>query len=517
MRIRTVLCLLLASVLLVLCGCVGPAEVEYDPEAAAEMRNSRHLYLTVWSWQVASSQDARAYAQKAKECGFTAIDFAVLWSDFEPLKGHFHWKYLDETVKAFTDEGLKVSLQPLLWTKDLSWADELVLQKTAQGKIYEMEDRGSYLSFSDAATLSIVENTLQNFALHAVSTYGKDLTRWGVRLSCFGEFDYSVNEDLDYSEASIRGFYDYLREVYGSRQKVSDLRGLGASSEEEWNALPAEDVVDACYGDWRRYRQQCLSDVLDMMVNVYRSADPTVPILFSLGTYGNGMNTAYSGVVDLWSALEKHDVDIVGLSLCDGAQESMMLSLITCLTTKKISVEVDGAWALEEGRDVSSQVRLCGRYGVFSLSTANFTVEQLESHKQTLSGYPQSLATTQPLGDRDPTQGILILSNEIVAAHPPRSFDALYGDAWNLLSENGSRRVRFVTEAQIASGEISLEGVTTLYAGNINGSVEVSPAFAKALADTQTTVRGDLSFVFLDGTSPEGELADALAQRVSAE
>ncbi len=522
--IKTILSLCLAGVMLALCGCglVAPAE-DYDRSAVTELREARHTYLTLWSWQVTSPEEARAYAQKAKDCGFTAIDFAVLWSAFEPLRGHFDWTYLDGVVAIFAEAGLKVSLQPLLWTKDLSWAQELALQETESQRVYQVEGRGAFLSFTDADTLQIVENTLQNFALHVARTHGRNLTRWGVRLSCFGEFDYSVNEELDYSESAVRGFYDALKETYGSWQKLSDARGLLVASRTDLEALPVKDVVKACYGDWRRFRQNCLSDFLEMMVNVYRSADPSVPILFSLGTYGNGMNLAYSGVVDLWSLVEEHELDVVGISLCDGADEGMMLSLLSSLTTKKIAVEVDGAWALEEGRDVVSQVSLCGKHGVFSLSTANFTLEQLDAHKETLASYSQrfssddSASEHQPLGDRDPTRAILILSNGLAELNPPRSFDSLYGEVWATLSEQGTRRVRFVTEEQIVSGGVSLEGVTTLYTGDLKGPVPVSRAFAEAISKTDAQIKGSVSFVFLDGTTPEGDLKSALEARITAE
>ena len=52
MRIRRILALLLAGILmLTLCGCKGP-EDWYDVDAAATMREEKQIYLTVWSWQI---------------------------------------------------------------------------------------------------------------------------------------------------------------------------------------------------------------------------------------------------------------------------------------------------------------------------------------------------------------------------------------------------------------------------------------------------------------------------------
>ena len=519
MRIRPILALIMAAILLVTCGCAPSAPAggnKTDAEIAKQNRESRQIYLTLWSWQVPTAESAAEYARKAKDSGFTAIDFAVLWANFEPLEGHFDWAYLDSVVASFTAAGLKISLQPLLWTKDLSWAEDLELQEMESRKDYAVDGRGSFVSFADAKTRKIVENTLQNFALHAAG-YGEHLTRWGVRLSCFGEFDYSVNEDLDYSGVFIRGFYDYLKDVYGSWQKLSEARGLTVSSREELDAMAYGDVVEACYGDWRRFRQEQLLDLLDAITAIFRSADPEVPILFPLGTFGNGMNVAYSGVVDLWTAVNGADVDILGLSVCDGADPGMMLALATSLTTKKIAVEVDGAWALEEWRDVAAQVKICGTYKAFSLSTANFTTAQLDAHKATLAQYPTLFSEDAALGECDPTKGILILSNAAVEVDPPKSYDALYGEVWSTLSENGARRVRFVTEGQVASGDVSLEGVTALYAGNINGSVPVSRAFADAFSSAEAKLVGKVSLLPTDGTAFPEDLKTALAARIVAE
>ncbi len=504
MKYKQILAGLLASLFLVLCGCEGGPKGPdtYDPSNAEAMRQERQNYLTVWSWQINSKEEAKEYAQKAKDCGFTAIDLGVLWSDFEPLKGHFDWSYLDTVCTVFTEAGLNLSLQPLLWTQNLSWAEDLALQTGKNRVPFTMEGRGGFLCLNDAPTVAVVENTLQNFALHASEKFGPHLARWGVRLSGYGEFDYSVNEDLDFSPATLREFYDYLKDTYGSWSKLAEKRGLKIATRADLDALLAEDVVAACKGDWRQFRQKTLLSLWDKVSDIFRAADKTVPLVFSLGTYGNGMNTAFSGLCDLWEVAKTVDADIIAVSLTDGVDPHMMLSLLTSLTTKKLSVEVDGAFALEEGKDLLSQVQICGSYGVFSLATANFTVAQLETHQKTLKQYPEIFFAHGDLAPCDPTTAILIFSHALAVEKPPRSYDGIFGEVWKELSKEGACRVRFVTDRQVASGEVSLEGVTALYAGNIKGLVPVSQEFAEKLDALKPLLKTEnLSFTLLDGTA----------------
>lgn len=513
--LRRIFALTLACLLMILCGCSPQKQGDYDQSAADAMRKEKHVYLTLWSWQIPQISQAEQYAEKAVECGFTAVDFSVLWANFEPLKGHFDWTYLDGVVDVFAAKGLKVSLQPLLWTRDLSWADEVEVQHTPQKGAFEVEGRGSFLSFTDGETLKIVENTLQAFAAHAASRYGEHLTRWGVRLSCFGEFDYSVNEDLDYSPSSASDFYDYLKEEYGTWQALSQARDLGVSSREDLEKMDLSELVDACRGEWRRYRQQALFSLMDMVCAIFRSADENVPIVFSLGTYTNGMNAVYSGVLDLWTAVNELDFDILAVACSDGVNPALMLSFITSLTRKPVSVEVDGAWALEEGRDLKSQVETCGKYGAFSLCTANFTLEQLDAHKETLSAYPALFSSATPIGEADGTSAILVLTNAIAADGAPLSYGVVYGEVWNTLSQQGTRRVRFITEDQLGAGETSLEGVSTLYTGTLKGTVPVSKKFVTKLLSSKAVLAGNpLQFVHLDGSELPSESAAAMALRL---
>lgn len=513
--IKRILVAFLALTLLLLCGCgtAEPTEGTPGPSldgavADRDYRNETHRYLTVWSWQIPDLALAEQYAKKAVECGFTAVDLGVAWSAFEPLRGRFDWTWLDGAVKEFSEEGLAVSLTPLLWTKDLSWAEDLAVQETEQGP-WSVEERGSFVSFHDAKTLEIVKNTLQNFALRA-SGYGKVISRWGVRLSCFGEFDYSVNEDLDYSPSAKREFLDYLKENYDSVTELKDV--LPAAAWTDLEQKSCKELASACGGDWRRFRQESLLKMLDLVCSVLRSADKNIPIVFPLGTFGNGMKNGYSGILDLWTAGQRCDFDVLSLSVSDGVDTGMLLSLARSLTDQKISVELDGAGVWEEGDAAATleDVKICVNHGVFSLSTANFTLEQLDAEKDTLLQYKALMsAEITPLAIPAEGSGILILTHGVAELAPPRACDPLYGEIWNTLSENGTKAVRFFTDGQIAAGKADLSSVTDLYGGAVTGKVPVPQGFCENFLASSASLQGNnVTFVGFDGNPCSEDFAE---------
>ena len=367
---------LLVCLLLGLCGCAEtPApttdtagvieQPRYDLHKAAQIRDDRYVYLTVWSWQIPDKAAAEAMAQAAKDAGFTAVDLGVLWARFEPERGAFDWSWLDETAETFRAAGFPLSIQPLLWTKGLTWEDQLVLQALPDGSVSRTEERGATVSLADAGNREVLRNTLTAFFDHVSRTYGEFLTRWGVRLSAFGEFDYSIGEPVDCSAPARAGFFDALEKQYETYDALSAAAGETVEDRKALETLDFSHLTQIFSGVWRRCRQDALTSFAALCGEVMRTVDHSVPAVLSPGTFGNGINAAYSGWIDFRRAVEQVDCDIIGVAFCDGTDDAFLLSLAAGLG-KEISVEVDGAWALEEGRDVAAQVELCGRFGTFS-------------------------------------------------------------------------------------------------------------------------------------------------------
>lgn len=494
--IKRIFVLLLVAVLSLslLCACSAPQGADaYDGEKAAALRGKDHRYLTVWSWQIPNADTARLYAERAVAAGFTAIDLGLLWAHFEPLKGHFDWSYLDAVMEEFTRFGLGVSLQPILWTKDLEWSDRLALQQSPEG-VLAQEGKGAPISLSDAETRATVKNTLQNFALHASTNYGEKLTRWGIRLSPFGEFDYPVNAECDYSSASEAAFRSYLKEHFGS--------GLGEITREQIDTLPLEELVDGLPVQWRAFRTRTLLDFADLCYGILETADETVPTVCNIGSFGNGMNTLFSGFADPYS-LACDRFDSLSVALCEEVDASLVLSLLGSVFDGDLCVEVDGASVWDEGdKDrISAQLATAARYGIQTVSTANYTEQQLLDEREFLLTFETVLSASETVAAADPTKAIVLFAHAPSLGTNAENYTVWFGEIFALLSENGTRRVRFLTDGQIAARESTLEGVTDLYAGALEGKVTAQKGFEKVFAESEFVLHTKAEISAADGSA----------------
>ena len=96
---------------------------------------------------------------------------------------------------------------------------------------------------------------------------------------------------------------------------------------------------------------------------------------------------------------------------------------------------------------------------------------------------------------------------------PPRSYDQLFGEVWQTLSENGTKKVRFFTDGQIAAGKADLSSVIDLYGGSVGGKVPVPNGFCEVFLASSATLQGNVTLVGFDG-NPCSEDHAELSHRV---
>ena len=128
MRIKTILSLFLATLLLCLCGCapLSPNEGSGAP-VPEEVRSSRYLYLTLWSWQITSPEDARAYGEKAKECGCGSV--VSVMGRFYALDRDKNYDRMEKAYRAMVNgQGLiaKTAKEAILTAYERGETDEFI-------------------------------------------------------------------------------------------------------------------------------------------------------------------------------------------------------------------------------------------------------------------------------------------------------------------------------------------------------------------------------------------------------
>jgi hypothetical protein len=138
-------------------------------------------------------------------------------------------------------------------------------------------------------------------------------------------------------------------------------------------------------------------------------------------------------------------------------------------------------------------------------------LEQLEANKDFLLQYKPLLTgiPENPMTAASATKAVLILTHGVAEIAPPRSYDQLYGEIWNTLSENGKVWVRFITDEQVAAGKANLSAVTDLYSGAMTGKVPVPQGFCENFLASSASLQGNnVTFVGFDGNPCSEDFAE---------
>ncbi len=496
--LKRAFCLLLT--LFLLCGCT-PSVPDPDtdnpsvPPSSYEIdRTQRQLYLTIWSWQIPTVALAEEYARRAAELGFTGIDLCVRWEKIEPARGRFDWFWLDSVTDVFRQKGLSLSLSLLLWTGSLSWADQLAFQQTSLGDVFEYEGRGGSLCLCDQSNLDIVKNTLQAFSIHCASSLGDSLQRWGVRLSCYGELEYSTGADLDYSPQAICAFLDYVLKTYGSYEAFSLLYGRTETTRSELEALKAENFSTLFTYDWKCFKQAVLTEFSALAAGIFHAAAPGVPVAAQIGSWADPLSALYGGILDPVSFLKESGADILHVADADSLPVEFLIDLAVSLagTGGRVAYEIDGAWKLENGSaDFATRAKAVGEAGLFSLNTANWSLEELDTYGPELLSQYQSLFFCEPAPVKNVSSTVLLVNTaDFSLRSVPVSLFNLLSQPYTGLKDAGVQ-VRFVTDRQLLAHPELLEEIETLCLGNLSECPVLDSALVELLLSSGVTLTAD--------------------------
>lgn len=460
-------------------------------------KSQNEVNLTVWSWQVPSAEYAEQYAEQAKALGFDGIDFVVQWKKFESQKGEFDWKYLDSILDVFVEKDLGISLSILFWTEGLEWRDELDFQMTSDGEVYVYDEaRSHFLALNSEKNLEVMKNTLKYFAAHVDGKYKENITRWYIRTSVYAEMEYSSLVDLDYSPSAITAFKRFLKEKYISPTAFNSHFGYSLASWDDISALDGVKLAQKCEYDWKLFKQHTIIEISNMYTEIFKIADPDIPVSLQLSSIWDTSASFYRGVFDPYVLSSQSNVDIIQISDSPDWPHDFSIDLLSSFVGDKfIAMETDGSWRGESAFEgYVEQVAESVSSGASYINAANWELEDLQTYGlKYLSRYKTAAETAPERKLHDETDVILINTRDFLLKNPPQDMHDLYYYAYKNMSSSSGKKVRFISDTQILEDPTILNGVRKIHVGELSDVVIMSSELGKLLAASSIIIVDDVN------------------------
>jgi hypothetical protein len=477
-------------------GPVPETEI-YKPDSVQEVKPAQvqsTVGITLFSWQIPSPDYAKQYCDKIKECGFDNVEIVVLWSDIEPERGVFRFSETDSVIDVFKDAGLKISLSLLFWSERLEWKDELEYQQTSDGEIYRYDDiRGSFLALNSQSNLETIANTLGYFAAHFSDRYSDCLTGWSIRTDCFAKMEYSSLVDLDYSPSAISAFVDFLRGKYASIEEVNAYFEKSYDSFEAIGNMKPENIRSAFEYDWKLFKQQTLIDLSNLSAEIFRIADPSVPVILQISSFWDTSAAFYRGFFDPYVVSRETTADVIQITDAPLWPHDFSVDLLDSLSDKKIAMETDGSWQGEDiFKEYLKQVELSARSGVTVIQTVNWELEDLEEYGATyLSKFKDLYKNAEPRKECDETDVIFVNTLDFLLKEPPQDLHDLYYYAYKNMTGSSGRKVRFITDTQIIDDPTIVDGIKKIHLGQLDTVMHMRDEAGRILAECDAILVDD--------------------------
>ncbi len=480
----------------------------------------KFVSFTIWSHQLSDAAEAEEYAALLKDTGISAIEFAVLWSDFEYEQKKFNWKFVDAVIDTFLENGFSVNLSVVLWTYNLSFVDKLDLQQTADGEIYSYDSvRNCFISISSKNNIEIVKNTLFAFASHVNEKYSDKIGGLQIRYSDNGAEEFSSTIDLDYSEVAFNVFVDWLSDKY---ETASDFAKTYSLKYTEWNDVRAADkasLTAKCNYEWKMFKQDEIVRFHDIAEEIFANICPTIPVAVNLGSVGNSMSTEFKGVFDPYTIICECDAETVIFDCFTDLQYNFYVDMITSVTGKNAVMKLDGPiLGKEEFEKTLILAESAGKTGILGLNISDWRKSDISEYADYLKAYVESFETEDSRPDADTTDVILINTLDYIIRTPSSSVYDLYKYAYKNMTGKNDRKVLFFTDTQIIENPSLLDGVKKVHLGGLNTITYMYDALGDILTSANYKIVDDdneqPNFLNEFGKPLDADIQDTLRKRL---
>ena len=317
---------------------------------------------------------------EAVKSGFNAIKVHIPWAHVQPDESTMNFVELDRMVDYVVNEkGLKVAISVDLTRRE---TDALIGQEHIQRDINgnlcvggSHEGNRTVISFCSDYAVQKAIDFYKITVEHYEKLYGESILFYLPAFNPYCETEYWAVGDYDYSDHALVAFADFLKDKYGSIEKINSILRTRYTNFKEIKP-PVCKKNDGLGQLWYRFRHERLKSIIDALAVAQKEISPASEYAIQLGSVFDN-HIAVRGTVAFADLCEHVDV----LWVDDGPTYNHSWSMDYIRTALdgriKLAQEIDGP--LQNGatpeRYLDQGLTVFG-HGATYVSAANWSIDE---------------------------------------------------------------------------------------------------------------------------------------------
>lgn len=340
----------------------------------------RYFVFRTWNFTLMPYSEFTYTVDEAVKSGFNAIKVHIPWAYVQPDENTMNFVELDRMVDYVVNEkGLKVAISVDLTRRE---TDALIghehIQRDINGNLCvggsHAADRTVISFCSDYAVQKAIE-FYKITVEHYEKLYGESILFYLPAFNPYCETEYWAVGDYDYSDHALAAFADFLKDKYGSIEKINSILRTRYTNFKEIKP-PVCKKNDGLGLLWYRFRHERLKSIIDALAVVQKEVAPASEYAIQLGSVFDN-HIAVRGTVAFADLCEHVDV----LWVDDGPTYNHSWSMDYIRTALdgriKLAQEIDGP--LQNGatpeRYLNQGLTVFG-HGATYVSAANWSIDE---------------------------------------------------------------------------------------------------------------------------------------------
>lgn len=342
--------------------------------------NERYFVFRIWNFSLMSYKEFTHTVNEAEKSGFNAVKVHIPWAYVQPDANTMNFAELDKMVDYVVNEkGLKVAISiDLTRRADDDLIGQEHIQRDIKGNLCVGGSHAGDRTVISFCSKFAVEKAVDFYRIaveHYEKLCGEHVLFYLPAFNPYCETEYWAVGDYDYSAYALAAFSDFLKDKYGSIDKLNAI--LRTSYTDFGDVTPPVcKKVNGLGRLWYRFRHERLKAVIDDLAKAQKDIAPNSEYAIQLGSVFDN-HIAVRGTIAFADLCEHVDV----LWVDDGPtyNHSWSMDYISSALGSKVKLaqEIDGPHqnGATPERYLDQGLTVFG-HGATYVSAANWSIDE---------------------------------------------------------------------------------------------------------------------------------------------